>query len=732
MEMIEDLLKKYWGYTSFLPHQKEIIESVIDGKDTLAILATGAGKSLCYQLPSVYFGGLTLVISPLISLMKDQVDDLNAKGIPSAAYNSTLDYQERDAIESDLKSDNIRLLFVSPEKCMQSVFLDYLKILPIRLIAIDEAHCISEWGHDFRKEYRQLAILKKQFPEIPVIALTATAIPQVRRDIKEQLGLTGSNEFIGSFNRKNLHYRVVPKRHFLQLLLNYVGQHRDDSGIIYCFSKQETEDLAEELSKQGFKARAYHAGLPKMVRETVQNEFIHDNIKIICATIAFGMGINKPDVRYVIHYDLPKSIESYYQESGRAGRDGLAAECLLFYNRRDANRVRALLQNDDSDERQVLLSLRKLQDVIDYCESPSCRRKFLLNYFGEQYSEENCGSCDNCGNPRDQIDGTEIAKRIIECVKQLPTSFGTVLITDILTGKISSKISQHQFDKLPAFNSGKDHSKKQYQMWINELIHQNYLSRDEGMYPVIHLTPKSETVLNEQSRVMLSQPEPEGRMNRFDMVSSETPGELMPDDEKLLLRLKKIRKTIADRDKVPPYVVFHDKSLREMAQIKPLDNESFKIITGVGERKLKKYGPEFIPAIKTFCDDGEYTITKKEDLYEPESSNTLEKIFEIDQEIENLNYRIKELTVDKKKLLDYALSATLDRQGKYSLHRSVSHVRQLDLEAFKLQYPQVFMKIGSVKLGEADQIIGKAEVSKLCSVKESVSYKVVEVDVLKE
>ena len=722
MENVEDLLKKYWGYSSFLPHQREIIGSVLGGKDTIAIMATGAGKSLCYQLPALYFDGLTLVISPLISLMKDQVDDLNAKGIPSAAYNSAQDYRERDAIETDLKNNKLRLLFVSPEKCMQPVFLESLKSLPICLIAIDEAHCISEWGHDFRPEYRQLAILKKQFPTIPIVALTATAIPQVRDDIREQLGLSGSNEFIGSFDRKNLQYQVIPKRHFLQLLLNYVEQHRNDSGIIYCFSKQETEDLSEELSKRGFKARAYHAGLPKSVRETVQNEFIHDDIKIICATIAFGMGINKPDIRYVIHYDLPKSIESYYQESGRAGRDGLPAECLLFYNRRDANKVRALLQNDDSDERQVLLALRKLQDVIDYCESSSCRRKFLLNYFGEQYSEDNCGSCDNCSQPKETIDGTSTAKRILECVKQLPSNFGMDLITDILIGSKNSKIQNYHFDKLPAFNTCKEFSKTQCRIWINELIRLGFLTRTGDKYPVIRLTNKSNSILQGETTVMLSIPE-QGMAKRSTPPSNMV---VTSGDEKLFLELKKLRKSLADQARVPPYVIFQDKSLQEMAEIRPLDEQTFRNINGVGDIKVEKYGTAFISAIQKYCEENRNdTITPAESTTS-ESSGTLEQIFKLNQEISSLNDKLKELTILKNSLLEQALNTGIKQQGKFILQSSSVSVRQLNLEAFKQLHPQVFMEIGSVKLSDADRVLGKEEVTELCTLKETISHKVVE------
>jgi len=722
MDTIEDLLKKYWGYSSFLPHQKEIIESILSGKDTLAILATGGGKSLCYQLPALYLGGLTLVISPLISLMKDQVDDLNERGIPSAAFNSSLEYHERGKIENNLKNNALRLLFISPEKCMQPNFLDTLKNYPVHLIAIDEAHCISEWGHDFRPEYRQLAILKKQFPGIPVIALTATAIPQVRNDIRQQLGLFNSNEFIGSFNRENLQYRIIPKKNSLPLLLNYIRQHTDESGIVYCLSKKETEELAEEIRKCGYNASAYHAGLPKPEREKIQDEFIHDNVKIICATIAFGMGINKPDIRYVIHYDIPKSIEAYYQETGRAGRDGLASECILFYSRSDVNRVRALLESDVSDEHNVRLTLHKLQDMIDYCESPLCRRKYILNYFGETYSKENCGSCDNCDHPKEQIDGTEIAGKIVECVRQLPSHFGIDLISDVLTGSQSSKIKNYQFDKLPSYNSGKGYGKQQYRIWINELIRQEYLTRTGDKYPVVSLSPKSATLQNGSCRIMLSIPET-GFQKSTPLQKTDN---MSASEEKLFLNLKTLRKSLADQENVPPYVIFHDTSLKEMARIKPVDAASFSTIGGVGERKLEKYGPVFTSAIKTFLADHGTDISKNEPVTQGDSGNLLEQIFELDKEIQTLNQKIAELSVDKKRLLEHAVSAGMTCEGAYTLHQSIVQVRQLNLEAFKQQYPQIFMEIGSVKLSDADKAIGKPEVTRLCTLKESVTYKVID------
>ena len=601
MDTVDGLLKKYWGYTAFLPHQKEVIESLLEGQDTIAIMATGGGKSLCYQLPALCLDGLTIVISPLISLMKDQVDDLNARGIPAAAYNSSLEYNDRKKIETDLKNNRIRLLFISPEKCMQPDFLDFLKKSPVCLFAIDEAHCISEWGHNFRPEYRQLSALKKHFPSVPLIALTATAIPAVRKDISQQLGLSTPCEFVGSFNRKNLQYRVLPKKDALNTLLAYVRQHRDDSGIVYCLSKKETEDLAERLRKSGFKALAYHAGLSKKVRENVQDAFIHDNVNIVCATIAFGMGIDKPDVRFVIHYDVPKSVESYFQETGRAGRDGGDSECILLYSRGDVGKIRSLLESDGSDERFGRLALHKLQDMADYCESPSCRRKFLLTYFGEEYSEENCGSCDNCDQPKEMIDGTAVAKKIVACVQQLPSPYGVALIIEILTGSKSSRVQNYHLDNLPAYATGKEYSKSQLRTWIGELIRQGYLARTGDKYPVIRLTNKSDSIGKGDTSLKLSLPE-QGTIKKslppLQRVTTNT-------EEKLFLHLKTLRKSIADQASVPPYVIFPDKSLREMAHTKPCDLHNFRNIHGVGEIKLEKYGLVFTSAIKNFYEENE-------------------------------------------------------------------------------------------------------------------------------
>ncbi|WML68170.1 MAG: ATP-dependent RNA helicase DeaD [Methanoregula sp. SKADARSKE-2] len=505
MNTLHELLKKHWGRTSFLPHQEEIIRSVLEGNDTLAILATGGGKSLCYQLPALRLGGLTLVISPLISLMKDQIDSLNARRIPAAAYNSTLGFWDRSKIDEELAAGELRLLFVSPERCVQPNFLDSLANVGLRLIAIDEAHCISEWGHNFRPEYRQLARLKRCFPGVPVIALTATAVKDVRADIVRQLGLSHPRKFVGSFNRKNIEYRVIPKKNPLQFLATFIGQHRDDAGIVYCLSKKETEEIARELRRWGFSALAYHAGLSAKTREKVQDGFIKGTVRVVCATVAFGMGIDKPDVRYVIHYDLPKSIESYYQETGRAGRDGKFCECVLLFSRVDSGRIRWMLERDGNGG-QVKRALCKLQEMVDYCESTGCRRRFLLRYFDESLEEENCGSCDTCTDPRQEIDGTVQAQMIAACVQQLPAKFGIEIISGVLRGARAKRIHELGLDALPVYGSGKKFSREEYRTWIADLIRQGCLARSGDEYPVISLTAEGFRLLHGRDRIMLPGP----------------------------------------------------------------------------------------------------------------------------------------------------------------------------------------------------------------------------------
>lgn len=390
------LLRKYWGYPSFLPLQDAIINAVIAGQDTLAVLATGSGKSICYQVPGLYLGGLTVVISPLISLMKDQADDLNARGIPAAACTGALDYRERAHVITDIKEGRLRFLFISPEKAVQAGFLEILSSAPVRLIAVDEAHCISEWGHHFRPEYRELARFRNHFPGVPVIALTATAIPEVREDICRQLSLVRVQKFEGRFDRENLTYTVMEKKNPLVLLTDILNRHKNEPGIIYCMNRKTTFELAGELRKKGFAARAYNAGLSGPVRAGIQEAFLKNTVQIICATIAFGMGIDKPDIRFVVHYDLPKSIESYYQETGRAGRDRRPAECILFYSKTDAENFRNLLSYGCKNNRALKTAQDKFRDLCHFCEVTSCKRSFLLAYFGESPGPEGCAICETC------------------------------------------------------------------------------------------------------------------------------------------------------------------------------------------------------------------------------------------------------------------------------------------------------------------------------------------------
>jgi len=590
MQRAEDLLKKYWGYTSFQPLQQEIIGSILAGSDTLAIMATGGGKSLCYQLPALCCGGLTLVISPLIALMKDQVDDLNRRGIPAAAWNSSLEPRERAGIAESLKNGSLRLLFVSPERCVQTNFLKSLESCQVRLIAIDEAHCISGWGHNFRPEYRQLAQLRKIFPDVPVIALTATATPEVRKDIIEQLGLSRTREFVGSFNRKNLQYRVIEKKNPQVFLQHYLGQHRNDTGIIYCLSRNDTEELAGMLRKRGFRALAYHAGLSPQVREAAQDAFLKGEVKAVCATVAFGMGIDKPDVRYVIHYCLPRSLESYYQETGRAGRDGKYSECILLYSQADHSRLRSMIAHDGQNENHLRVSLKKLQAMADYCETTTCRRKHLLRYFGEVYPHNNCGSCDCCEHPPDMIDSTPAAKLIVGCIDALPARFGIELICDVLRGSNGARIRQYRLDRLSVFGSGKKYSKIQYRTWMTELIRQGFLSRTGDQYPVIEITGKGTELLKGRVRVML----PASKTRSTPETGIATGGE----NADLFERLKSLRRELADEQQVPPYMIFPDRSLREMAQNRPTDRTGFLAINGVGQSRLAKYGPVFLDAIR--------------------------------------------------------------------------------------------------------------------------------------
>ncbi|MGQ3686183.1 MAG: DNA helicase RecQ [Candidatus Loosdrechtia sp.] len=585
-------LQKYFGFTSFYPLQEDIIQNVLQQKDVFVLMPTGGGKSLCYQLPALLFNGITVVVSPLIALMKDQVDGLLANGIPATCINSTLSYREINARKQDLLQNKVKILYLAPERLVMPEFLQFLQELTISLFAIDESHCISEWGHDFRPEYRQLKIVKERFSEIPVMALTATATPIVQKDIISQLRLSGCGIFKASFNRKNLYYQIKPKNNPYHQILNYLKNRKKDSGIIYCQSRKTVENLAANLHAEGYRALPYHAGLTPEIRTENQERFIRDDAEIIVATIAFGMGIDKPDVRYVIHYDLPKSIEGYYQETGRAGRDGLESDCILFFSYADTFKIEHFInQKEDENEKQA--AYKQLRELTNYCESNTCRRRLLLLYFGEKFDEPNCGNCDVCLEPKERFDGTIAAQKILSCIYRVGERFGTNYIIDVLQGSKNQKILQNRHDKIKTYGVGKEYSKSQWQAFIRELLQLGYVKLEGDRYPVLKLNEKSHTILLRNEKISLTKPNEPVHVAKDNKKDDY--------DHTLFERLRILRKTIADNESIPPYIIFHDTSLKEMSTCYPQSLSGLRKISGVGEQKINKYGGIFLEEIVNYC-----------------------------------------------------------------------------------------------------------------------------------
>jgi ATP-dependent DNA helicase RecQ len=588
---MRELLKKYYGYDEFRPQQEKIIQNVLDGKNTFVLMPTGGGKSLCYQLPALKFEGITLVISPLIALMKDQVDALKTNGIAAEYLNSTLSSDEVSAIESNALKNKIKILYIAPERLANQSFKNFLAKLKISLIAIDEAHCISEWGHDFRPDYRNLKVLRKNFPKTPLIALTATATPKVQNDILEQLHIKkDANIFFSSFNRTNLTYTIKPKSKGLETLFHLIQKYPNDSSIIYCTSRKSTEQIATELKSLGINALPYHAGLEQELRKGTQEKFIRDEVQVIVATIAFGMGIDKPNVRLVVHQDLPKTLEGYYQETGRAGRDGLPSECVLLYSYGDKAKQEFFInQIEDEDERES--SYKKLTEVINYCETVDCRRKFLLNYFGEEWPEENCKACNNCLGEKEYFDATEITQKILSATIRTGELFGSKHIIDVLLGKKIKRVLELGHNSLSVFGIVHNYSEDELKHIFQNLNSKNLLGKTEGRYPTLFVTQEGRTWLRSKETISLIKP----------IIELEkTESKNVEYDKKLFDLLRMLRRTIAERQNVPPFIVFGDNSLIEMAQYFPQSLESFSNITGVGERKLKEYGKDFISLIKEY------------------------------------------------------------------------------------------------------------------------------------
>ncbi len=595
-----ETLQKIYGYDDFRAHQETVINRVIAGKNTLLVMPTGGGKSLCYQLPSMLRAGTGIIVSPLIALMQDQVASLQQLGVRAAYLNSSLSaIQQRDVIGQVL-GGKLDLLYVAPERLMTPDFQALLKQIQPALFAVDEAHCISQWGHDFRPEYIQLATLREQFPEIPCIAVTATADEPTQKEILERLQIPGDGLFVTGFDRPNIRYIVVSKKSAKQQLLRFIQEtHADEAGIVYCFTRKKVEETAAWLREEGIEALPYHAGLSSQEREENQERFIREEGLVVVATIAFGMGIDKPNVRFVAHFNVPKSLEAYYQETGRAGRDGLPADAWMMYSLADIVQMRKLLEMSEAGEKQKWVEHHKLNQLFGYCETVECRRQVLLNYFG-QPTDAACGNCDTCTNPVERWDGTVAAQKVMSCIARTGQRLGAGHIIDVLVGKESDKISRFHHDRLPTFGVGKEFGNTEWRAVIRQLVAADYLKIDIAGYGGIQLTESCGPVLKGQQPIYFrkeQKPPPKKKRGRVTVVMDpDIPAR--PDDNALFESLRALRMDIAREQGVPPYIVFGDATLWAMVKHRPVTLDDFALLSGVGQTKLERYGEVFLEAIQ--------------------------------------------------------------------------------------------------------------------------------------
>jgi len=563
-------------------------------------MPTGGGKSLCYQIPAMTRPGVAIVVSPLISLMKDQVDALKANGVTAEFYNSSLGSQAARQVLAKLHAHEIDLLYIAPERLMSDEFLQRLTDVDINLFAIDEAHCVSQWGHDFRPEYQRLSALRDHFPKVPLIALTATADAQTRQDIVQVLGLKGARHHIASFDRPNIRYSVLEKHQPLNQLAGFIEKFRGESGIVYALSRKRVEQVAEKLRLQGVKAAAYHAGLPAAERVRVQDAFLRDEVAVVVATVAFGMGIDKPNVRFVVHYDLPKNIEGYYQETGRAGRDGLPSEALLLSGTQDMVAARRMIEQSEN-ENQKRIEIHKLNAMISFSEATTCRRRVLLNYFDESVAEGGCGNCDICLDPPESFDAKEDAQKALSCVYRLNQGFGMKYVIDVLRGADNQRIRERMHDQLSTYGIGKERSEEEWTAIFRQLIHRGFLLQDVASYSVLKLTAAARPLLRGEVELELAKPRIREKNKKTRKKKQLMEGGLeTPQDEALFDRLRELRKQIADEMGVPPYIVFGDAALIHMAQLKPTNEDEMLSVHGVGQAKLERFGKVFLDCVGDF------------------------------------------------------------------------------------------------------------------------------------
>jgi ATP-dependent DNA helicase RecQ len=608
---LQEILKVHFGFDTFKGDQEAIIRNLLDGNDTFVLMPTGGGKSLCYQLPALVMDGTAIVISPLIALMKNQVDamrNLSEEDGIAHFINSSLNKTSIDLVKADILSGKTKLLYVAPESLTKEENVDFLKKIKISFYAIDEAHCISEWGHDFRPEYRKIRDIVKEIGLAPIIALTATATNKVRDDIKKNLGIQDAKDFKSSFNRPNLYYEVRPKtKNVDKDIIKFIKANPGKSGIIYCLSRKKVEELAEILQANDISAMAYHAGMEAAARSKTQDAFIMEKIDVIVATIAFGMGIDKPDVRYVIHYDIPKSLEGYYQETGRAGRDGGEGQCIAFYNSKDVQKLEKFLEGKPLAEQDIGRQL--LAETTAYCESSVCRRKLLLHYFGENYEEDNCGNCDNCLNPKKQVEAQQLLETVLEVIAAVKENFKADYIIDMLLGKETSEITDHMHDDLEVFGSGSDEEEKTWNAVIRQALIAGYVRKDVENYGLLKITDEGREFMKDPKSFMIVEDK------EFDDEEQEGPmrgGGSFAVDPELYSMLKDLRKKLSKHLQLPPYVIFQDPSLEAMATTYPVTIDELQNIPGVGAGKAKRYGQDFIDLIKRHVEENE--IERPEDL----------------------------------------------------------------------------------------------------------------------